>query len=188
MWLDGALISALTGVSTTHPQFADAIGTAENLIETHTGCTFGSSAAVVAHVSLGGASLGLFLPRADITAVSSVTRGTQTLEAIYGTGVTFTRNRDSLELLDAQGQPIAWHVGRYTLNVTQGFATVPGVVSKAASLLVAWFLDLSDADRSRFDNLSIGDFAGTMRRDAFPVPEAEMLLAPFCTRGAVALW
>ena len=63
---------------------------------------------------------------------------------------------------------------------------MPPAVTRAAALLAAYHLSLADPERSRYDEVSLGDFSGTERRDAFPVPAAEQLLRPWITSVAVA--
>ena len=86
-----------------------------------------------------------------------------------------------LALLNPSGGPKVWRRGFYTVKGTRGYGEgeIPADVVKAASLLVAYYLGMSDPDRSRYSGLTVGDFSGTMHRNAFPVPEAAQLLRKY---------
>ena len=84
-----------------------------------------------------------------------------------------------LALLDAELFQVPWPAGRYIVRGTRGHAQVPEDVTKAASLLAAYYLELSDPDRSRYRGLSAGDFSGTMRLASLSVPEAAALLRKY---------
>ena len=90
-----------------------------------------------------------------------------------------------LALLDAEGFEVPWEKGRYVVRGTRGVAVIPEEVTKAGSLLAAYYLDLSDPDRSRYEGLSMGDFSGTMRLSSLPVPEAAALLRKYSRRVRV---
>ena len=171
------------GYPANHPARDNALACAEELITRHTNIVFGSSASATVTVRLSVASMILPLP-VDVTAVASVMFEGQTLEAVYGVGTTTEQDRFGLRLVRENADQV-WRAGRYVLNVTRGIATVPQDVVKAASLIVAWFLGLSDPDRSRYTNLAIGDMAGDMRLMELPVPEAQSLLVRWRNRVAV---
>jgi hypothetical protein len=187
-WLSDAqkrTISELCGVPQTHPLFGDGVACAESLIPAFTGVAFGSSAATTLRVTAQAKTMQLELPR-DVSAVTAVTFQGKSLEAVFGTGYT-TALENGLMLIDADDQPAAWLPGAYRITCTQGFADVPGDVLKAASLVLAWFVALSDPERSRYTNFSLGDFSADMRLLDFPVPEARQLLDWYRTavRGAL---
>jgi len=174
-WLDPTRVLPLAGYDPTHPLAAHALAYARTLIAARTSAVWGASQAATLRVRLESNSFLLPVPR-DISAA------TITSPASYaGQAVTITRH--GLELADGG----RFDAGLYLLSVTRGYSVVPEDVVKAASLLAAHYLQLSDPDRSRYENLSFGDFAGAMRLTALPVPEAEQLLRPYCRDVAVSL-
>ena len=90
-----------------------------------------------------------------------------------------TLSEHGLALLDALSFEVPWPAGRYIVRGTRGHAQIPEDVTKAGSLLAAYYLELSDPDRSRYEGLSAGDFSGTMRLASLPVPEAAALLRKY---------
>lgn len=156
-----------------------ALAYAEGLIEGRTGLVWGSSGSDTLRVRLNARSYYLPLPQ-DVSAVVSIQ------PALMGSE-TFELDRYGLLRLDSDGVSLPWEEGYYRLELTRGITTIPPQVNRAAALLVADYMSVADADRSKYDNLSLGDFSGTQRAWGFPVPEADQLLGPWCDDVAVSL-
>lgn len=175
MALTLARVLSLAGYPVSVARGAEALAYAETLITHRTGARWGTSGAATLSVRLGARSHLLPLPR-DVTAATITSPSSYVGRALIITP-------HGLELADGG----RFDAGLYLLSVTRGYSVVPEDVVKAASLLAAHYLQLSDPDRSRYENLSFGDFAGAMRLTALPVPEAEQLLRPYCRDVAVSL-
>lgn len=81
-----------------------------------------------------------------------------------------------LELVDEGSAELgAWERGSYFVDVTRGFEAGDDV-EKAASLLAAYYLQLSDPERSSYASFAQGDMSGEWRGKSLPVPEAAVLL------------
>ena len=170
-------VFALAGYPESHTLAAQAIAFAEQVIERRTGLRWGSTGSFYSRVRLDAKSFNLPLPK-DILTVASVSN--------TPSGHTTTVDFDGLGLLDASGFIAIWPEGGYVIEGTRGIADVPETVVKAASLLVNYYLGLSDSERSRYSNFAIGDFSGGMRFTELPGPEAEQLLRPWCNDGGVS--
>lgn len=183
-WLDPHVVLPLAGhtppaAPTPLPgNLAAAVSFAEQVIETRTGLTWGSTKTETLTVRLTAAAYLLRLPR-DVVSVTSVTPG------IAASQLTELQ-RFGLALFDASYDQLPWNAGTYRVEVTRGTVAIPGAVNRAAALLAQHYLTLADSARSRYDFASLGDFTGTERRDAFPVPAAEQLLRPWLSNVAVA--
>ncbi len=177
-------ILTAAGFPTNHARAAQALACAQTLIDAFTRVTFGASLTnQTLIVPLSAGTTNIPVPP-DVTAVQSVSVNGQPLETVYGVNASIELGRFGVGLV-VNGEDRAWQPGRYTLIVTRGVQTVPQDVVKAASLLVAWFLALSDPDQSRYANLVMGDFSGSMRFTDLPVPEAQSLLTRWRSRVAV---
>jgi len=183
-WLDPTIVLPLAGYTppaspTPLPEnMAAAVAFAEQAIEARTRLTWGSSTTETLTIRLSAASYLLRLPR-DVTAVTSVTPA-------IGSNELYELQRFGLELFDASYDQLSWRAGSYRVEVTRGLVTIPPPVNRAASLLAQHYLSLADAERSRYDHVALGDFSGSERRDAFPVPAAEQLLRPWLSNVAVS--
>lgn len=183
-WLTASKVLPLAGFTPAVPPaelsaaHAAALAFAEQVIETRTGLLWGSTASKTVTVRQAAATYLLRLPRdtVSVDAVSPAIGSTELYElARYG-----------LERFDASYDQLVWQAGTYRLEITHGITEIPEPVNRAAALLAAHYLGLADPERSRYDGASLGDFAGTERRDAFPVPHAEQLLRPWISSVAVA--
>lgn len=158
---------------------AAALAFAEQVIETRTRIsTWGTTTSETLKVSLQAATYLLRLPR-DTISVEDVSPA-------IGHGRLWELQRYGLELFDSAYDQLPWQTGTYRVEVVRGVPEIPSVVNRAAALLAGHYLGLADAERSRYDFLRFGDFSGTERRDAFPVPAAEQLLRPWISDVAVA--
>lgn len=180
-WLDPQDVLPLAGHTPGTP-LSDAqtaaMAFAEQTIEARTGLLWGSTTTETITVRLTAASYLLRLPR-DIVSVSDVTPA-------IGASQMYQVAKHGLELFDSTWDQLAWAAGTYRVEIEHGITTIPEAVNRAAALLAAHYLTLADPERSRYDNAALGDFSGTERRDAFPVPAAEQLLRPWITNVAVA--
>lgn len=158
---------------------AAALAFAEQVIETRTRLTWGASASETLTVRLHAKSFYLRLPR-DVTAVEDVTPA-------IGASELFELSKFGLERFDSTYDQLPWDAGTYRVEVVRGITDIPYSVNRAAALLAGHYLTLADSERSRFDHVSLGDFSGTERRDAFPVPAAEQLLRPWIRSVQVTL-
>lgn len=183
-WLDPQVVLPLAGYTPPAPpavlpsNLAAAVAFAEQVIETRTRLTWGSSKAETLTVRLTAASYLLRLPR-DVTSVEDVTPA-------IGSSEMFQLAKFGLELFDSSWDQLPWRPATYRVEVMRGIVEIPAAVNRAGSLLAQHYLSLADAERSRYDFVSLGDFSGTERRDAFPVPAAEVLLRPWLSNVAVA--
>lgn len=183
-WLDPHVVLPLAGYTppadpTPLPgNLAAAVAFAEQAIAARTRLTWGSTTTETLTVRLAAASYLLRLPK-DVQEIVSVTPAIAP-SRLYQLG------RHGLELFDAAYDQLPWQAGTYRVEVERGITDIPGAVNRAAALLAGHYLSLADAERSRYDFLRLGDFGGTERRDAFPVPAAEQLLRPWITSVAVA--
>lgn len=183
-WLDPHAVLPLAGYTPPAPpaalpaNLAAAMAFAEQAIEARTGLVWGSSRTETLTIRLSASSYLLRLPR-DVTAVEDVTPAIAASEM-------FALAKFGLELFDSSWDQLAWRAGTYRVEVIRGITVVPEAVNRAAALLAGHYLGLADPERSRYDAVALGDFAGTERRDAFPVPAAEVLLRPWLSNVAVA--
>lgn len=168
MYLSPKIVLPLAGYPESHKDGKAALAYAEELISHYTGLTFGKSeTGKLVFVNTSVKTMFLELPL-DVTAVTN-------LSPALASGESFVVSPGKLEKKNNTGL-LPWNAGYYQITTTRGIAEIPYVVSKAASLLVAHYLQLSDAERSRYIGTSQGDFSGTMRFDELPVPEASQLL------------
>lgn len=183
-WLDPQVVLPLAGYSPpAEPSplpanLAAAVEFAEAVIEARTRLTWGSTLEETLTITLTAATYLLRLPR-DVVEVLSVT------PAIGGNQL-WELQRYGLELFDAGYDQLPWRQGSYRVEVKRGIVEIPGPVIRAGALLAQHYLSFPDAQRSRFDGARLGDFGGTERRDAFPVPAAEQLLRPWISDVAAA--
>jgi len=157
-----------------------AVAFAEATIRAYTRATWLASGdpaeAFELRVRLDARAYALRLPH-DVVAVSAVAPTPESRFALFLAG-------GRLELFDAALVQVgAWEEGVYLVTGTRGF-TADDRVEKAASLLVAYYLRLSDPERSAYAQFSEGDFSGAWKLARLSVPEAETLLRPFVV-GAV---
>jgi hypothetical protein len=182
MWLSAEATLSLAGYSSTVLHGTEALQCAEGLIEDYTGCFWGEVRTLQpVRVRLDAAYWTLPMPR-DVML--------DTAPGIYPVleaGMTLRLSPNNLEQYDPNGLPVVWKAGQYIVQVSRGFAVIPQDVVKAASLLAAWYLGLSDPDRSRYSSLSMGDFSGVIRLAELPVPEAQAILARYRTRVRVGV-
>jgi hypothetical protein len=172
-WLNAhkAAVLGLAGYAEGVTRGDVALTYAEGLIEQYTGIPasrWGASVQEAIGVRLAARTYLLPCPT-DVTGLVSIVPATQV-------DYTMERREHGIALVDADGLDVAWGPGPYKVTVQRGYSAIPQPVIKAASLLAAHYLGLSDPDRSRFLNASLGDFSGTMRLQALPVPEAAALL------------
>lgn len=176
------------------PADKESLAYAEELISAYTGCLFGVvPTPFTSNIRLEAASYQLPLP-IDVQSVNTATGVgqdaiTQATIVMPAAGVTLglRLSRNLLYAEDADGLPYRFGAGLWTVVGTRGYPNVPGAIIKAASLLVAAYLEPSDPDRSRFANLNLGDFGGTMRLSELPVPEAMQMLNAYRNRVQVSL-
>ena len=178
-WLDALKTQVLAlGGHTANVTYGDAaVQFAAGIITSATGIEFGTSKIVTQRVVLEARSYLLPLHRYTLTVTG--------VEPTLASGSTWILGDCGLEL-ERDGQPAMWGPGAWRVTGSIGSPDVPQDVIKAASLLAAYYLDLSDPDRSRYVSLSLGDFAGTMRLHQIPVPEAAALIAHYRDRVAVS--
>ncbi|MBF6596084.1 MAG: hypothetical protein IVW51_16795 [Thermaceae bacterium] len=176
------------------PANQESLAYAEELINAYTGCLFGAAPITfTSKIRLEAASYQLPLP-IDVQSVSTATGVGQdvithvaTVMPAAGVVLSLRLNRNLLQAEDSGGLPYRFGSGLWTVAGTRGYPNVPGAVIKAASLLVAAYLEPSDPDRSRFANLNLGDFGGTMRLSELPVPEAMQMLNAYRNRVQVSV-
>lgn len=181
-WLSPETVLPMAGYPVADPlpeRQAAAVTYAEQVIEQRTGLVWGDSRVDTLTVRLSAASYLLRVPR-DATSVKVLS------PAISHAQMTQLA-RHGLELFDSAWDQLPWRQGTYRLEVTRGIAVIPEPVNRAAALLVGHHLSYADHSRSQFDGLTLGDFSGARRRDAFPVPEAEQLLRPWLSNVGVSL-
>lgn len=180
-WLDATAVLKQAGYTPASPLSAEqeaAVAFAEQVIETRTGLSWGAVIAETLTVRLTARSYFLRLPRD--------TRTVEDVSPAIAANQLWELGRVGLQLFDSSYDQLAWAAGTYRVEVTRGITDVPPAVTRAAALLAGHHLTLADPERSRYDHVSLGDFAGTERRDAFPVPAAEQLLRPWITSVQVA--
>ena len=179
-WLEPKRVLSLAGYPAEVPEAgskeADALLFAEQNIQASTDAVWGRVDDFTERYTLRNAQLYLETPLdvRYIRHVEPLPKGYITAFAELG-----------LALLDAEGFETPWPKGRYLVRGTRGVAIIPEEVTKAGSLLAAYYLELSDPDRSRYEGLSMGDFSGTMRLSSLPVPEAAALLRKYSRRVRV---
>lgn len=183
-WLTASKVLPLAGYTPAVPpaelsaEHAAALAFAEQVIEARTGLLWGSTVTTTITVRQSAATYILRLPR-DTVSVDDVSPAIASNEL-------YELTRYGLEKFDASYDQLPWAAGTYRVEVTHGITEIPEVVTRAAALLAAHHLSLADPERSRYDGARLGDFSGTERRDAFPVPAAEQLLRPWISNVAVA--
>ncbi|WP_156113871.1 hypothetical protein [Meiothermus ruber] len=111
---------------------------------------------------------------------------TQSVNTINGypmpTGTNWVLTKDGLYRLEG-GALVHWQPGHYAVELVRGRTQIPFAVLKAASLLANAYLNLSDAQRSQFEQASRGDISYRMRFSQLIAPEAETWLGVY--RNAV---
>lgn len=180
-WLDATAVLKLAGYTAGSPLSAEhqaAVAFAEQAIAQRTGLVWGETRGETVTVRLNAASYHLRLPK-DVQSVEDVSPA-------IGASELFELDGHLLQRFDSSYDQLAWKAGTYRVEVVRGINDVPQAVTRAAALLAGHYLSLADPERSRYDHVSLGDFAGTERRDAFPVPAAEQLLRPWISSVAVA--
>lgn len=178
-WLESYLpeIARASGFAETHAQMDSALAYAEQTIQAYTGQPWGASTAFTRTVYLEANSYVLPLP-AGVSAISTINSEPAPSGATWQiTSIGLVALRDGVRQL--------WRPGVYVITGTQGSSAIPQAIIKAASLLVGYYLRLSDPERSRYANYMRGDFTGTMRLYSLPVPEVETLLMPYAKRVQV---
>ena len=182
-WLEPPKVLALAGYPAEEPapesKEADAVRFASEMIQGYTRVSWGLVLDFTLPVHLSANAMHLDIPKdtRTILGVTPLSQSDRVLVSPVG-----------LERVSGAGVPKVWPKGSYAITGTRGYAEgeIPADVVKAASLLVAYYLGMSDPDRSRFEGLTVGDFSGTMHRRAFPVPEAEGLLRRYRTSSRVS--
>lgn len=178
-WLEPTRVLPLAGYPAEAPEAGSpeeaAVAFAEQQIEAATGAVWGAATDFTERFTLTAKKLYLETPpdTRTVRSVEPLPSGHKVSLAELG-----------LALLE-DGFETPWPVGRYIVRGSRGYTHVPEDVVKAASLLVGYYLDLSDPDRSRYTGLSSGDFAGSMRLSEVPVPEARALLNKYRRRVRV---
>lgn len=181
-WLDSDIILKLVGLTKPAPPGAwpvdalAAVAAAEEQIQQLTGLVWGETITETLTITLRARSFTLRVPR-DVTSVT-------VLSPSIGTNIV-QLGRHGVELFDSVWDALPWPAGTIRLEVQRGITDIPHTVNRAAALLVQHHLSPADPTRSQFDEHAQGDFAGSMRRDAFPVPEAATLLQPWVSSGRV---
>lgn len=177
MWLEPDKVLPLAGYSAAHAKASEAIAYAEGLIEGHTKLLFGRVEPFVHHVRLSARSYSIPLPK-DVRSITMVGGAgfVSHMHQLRSTG---------LASLDSMGFEAAWPAGQYQVAGMRGFEVIPEDIKKAASLLAAHYLGLSDPERSRYEGASLGDFSGTQRLMALPVPEAQAMLSRYVSSVGV---
>lgn len=178
-WLDPYrdILLQMAGYPATHVLAGQALEYAEQAIEGYTGRIWGSSQPFSQRVYLAAKSYALPLPP-DATSVATVNGEPAPA------GVIWSLTALGLEATDAEGRPVAWAPGVWTVAGQRGSVFIPHAIFKAASLLISAYLSLSDPQRSQMANASRGDLSYSMRYAQLSVPEAETYLAPYAGRVA----
>lgn len=174
-WLTAADVLPLAGYTANVANGDRALDYAEALIEAVTDVNWGGEVAFTSRIRLPARTFRLPLP-IDQTGDETTLTLTPTIASYYGTSYSIEISDGGLALLDGDEQEQPWDAITWKIAGQRGITTIPEDVQKAASLLAAHFLSLSDPERSRYAGASLGDFAGTMRLHALPVPEAAQLL------------
>ena len=173
-WLTASDVLPLAGYAANVANGDRALDYAEALITAVTDVSWGAEVACSERVRLSAKTYELPLPIDQVGDETTLTI-TPTIESYYGSGYAIEIGPGGLGLLSGDNS-IPWDAVTWTIQGQRGIATIPEPINKAASLLAAHFLGLSDPERSRYTGASLGDFAGTMRLHALPVPEAAQLL------------
>jgi len=158
---------------------SEVLAFAESCIESHTRRVWGQSVAYTHRIRLTAKSLVLPLP-SDATSVTGLSGPVST------TGYTLEVTPYGL-VAESGDKPVIFEAGLWVLEVQRGSIIIPKPVIRAAALLVNYYLGLADSERSRYQQISIGDFSGGMRFSQLPVPEVEILLNPYTIRVEAAL-
>lgn len=174
-WLTASDVLPLAGYAANVANADRALDYAEALIEAVTDANWGGDVAFTSRIRLPARTFRLPLP-IDQTGNEGTLTLTPSLASYYGTSYSIEISDGGLALLDGDEQEQPWDAITWKIEVQRGITTIPEDVNKAASLLAAHFLGLSDPERSRYTGASLGDFAGTMRLHSLPVPEAAQLL------------
>lgn len=174
-WLVAASVLPLAGYAADVTNGDRALDYAEALIEAVTDANWGGNVAFTNRIRLPARTFRLPLP-VDQTGDETTLTLTPTIAAYYGSSYSIEITDGSLALLDGDEQEQPWDAITWKVEGQRGITAIPEAVNKAASLLAAHFLGLSDPERSRYVGASLGDFAGTMRLAELPVPEAGQLL------------
>ena len=178
-WLGPQEVLRLAGYPAETPEAgsekARAISFAEQQIEAATDAVWGASVDFTKRFTLQAKQMHLETPldARSIREVAPLPSGHNVALTEGGLALTFG------------GFATPWQPGQYLVRGTRGYTVIPDAVTKAASLLAAYYLELSDPDRSRYSGLSVGDFGGTMRLSDLPVPEAAALLRRYKRRVRV---
>lgn len=177
MWLNPhrAQVLQMAGYPATHVLAEPALRYAETAIEAYTGCVWGSTRTETIIIRLTSLAMTLLLPP-----------DTQSVNTINGypmpTGTNWVLTKDGLYRLEG-GALVHWQPGHYAVELVRGRTQIPFAVLKAASLLANAYLNLSDAQRSQFEQASRGDISYRMRFSQLIAPEAETWLGVY--RNAV---
>ena len=174
-WLTAADVLPLAGYAAGVTNGDRALDYAEALIEAVTDINWGGEVAFTSRIRLPAKTFRLPLP-VDQTGDETTLTLTPTIASYYGSSYSIEISDGGLALLDGDEQEQPWDAITWKVAGQRGITTIPENVNKAASLLAAHFLGLSDPERSRYVGASLGDFAGTMRLTELPVPEAAQLL------------
>ena len=182
-YLVAADVLPLAGYPADISNASKALAYAESIINGFTGLALDAAIVdEVKQVNLTAKTFYIPLTR-DVTAVSTISPNNQG----YTLAVLSDHEQNkSLTWQDADGIRQPFDAGFYSITQTRSY-TVNERINKAASLLAAYYLGLSDPDRSRYATFSQGDISGSMRLDDTPVPEATALLRWFVPRSRGAL-
>lgn len=160
----------MAGFPAEHPLVESAEAFAEQMVHAYTDAVFGVSTAFSDTVMLTARTHGLPC-KLDVSAITSITHNDTLLSALQYQiqhGYIYAHRADYTMHL--------WQIGVYTISCTRGITAVPEQVIRAAALLAAYYMRLSDPERSQYLNYARGDFSGTARLAELPVPEAAQLL------------
>jgi len=174
-WLTAADVLPLAGRAADAVNGDRALDYAEALITAVTDVNWGAEVAFTERIRLPAKTFRLPLPIDQVGDETTLTL-TPTLASYYGDSYSIEISDGGLALLDGDEQEQPWDAITWKVEGQRGITAIPEDVNKAASLLAEHFLGLSDPERSRYVGASLGDFAGTMRLHALPVPEAAQLL------------
>jgi hypothetical protein len=178
MWLGASAkeIMELAGYA-RHPLEKLALEFAEESISYVTDVNWGAVVPFVLRFGLSSKSATLPLP-IDVQSVAEL------LPAFPG----YTLQISGTDLIAvSENSQFLFPEGHYRITGTRGIDHIPPRIIKAASLLVNYWLGLSDSERSRYAQFAVGDFSGSMRLEPFPVPEAYQLLQIYKNRVGVAI-
>jgi len=184
-WLEPAKVLPLAGYIVPDPledtREAEALAYAERLIESFTGSSWGAVVPFTERHHLTAKSWFLPLPL-DIVITEPIT-----VAPSPAAGYTLEVGGRAGLYRVANGQQVPWDAGSYTITGSRGLEAIPADVNKAASLLAAHYLSLSDPERSRYEMAALGDFSGSMRLHELIVPEAAILLRRYRREVHVSL-